>query len=335
MNIQSPFGLGQNSHMTLAGAYVVHRATDERKDTVQGSLKFDNSGQSDQTVQVDVGQTVESIQLAVSVEYSLMVVRSDGDTFHQGFGKFGFSATWRAVSSDKGLELVPDGTQPRSLGPATSREDIMVGATARMVASIPADKRPFVELVVVLVAGDEGQVSPGLQGNLPSNTTVYRKPTTGPFGFTIRLNLDIKAAPKAVIKKQTVVIGSFDFGDFSIKKIKAISGMLDYGKFSAWYNGLPERTRNIIEQDQKPPGGKMIVMTGFTDNVGDEFNNFELGKKRAIAAAEMFEKLSGVSWKKIITPPSKGEQDIRQEDKRLEKKDPKHRRVEVTMFVEE
>jgi hypothetical protein len=334
MNIQSAFGLGQLSQVTITGAFVVHRVTDGRKDSVQAPLKFDNSG-SDQTVKLDVGQTVESIQLAVSVEYSIRVVRSDGDTFHQGFGKFGFSATWRAVPSDRGLELVPDGTQPRSLGPASASEDVMVGATARMLASIPPDKKPFVELLVALAAGDNGQVSPGLQGSLPGNTTVYNRPTTGPFALTIRLNLEIKEAPKPVVKKQTVVIGSFGFGDSSIKNIKAISGMMDYGKFSAWYNGLPERTRNSIEQDQKPPGGKMIVMTGFTDNVGDEFNNFELGKKRAIAAAEMFEKISGVSWKKIITPPSKGEQDVRQEDKRLEKKEPKHRRVEVDIFVEE
>jgi outer membrane protein OmpA-like peptidoglycan-associated protein len=78
----------------------------------------------------------------------------------------------------------------------------------------------------------------------------------------------------------------------------------------------------------------MIIMKGFTDNVGDEHQNLDLGKMRAVAVAEMFEKLSGVTKKKIITAPSKGEQDVLQENKNLEKKEPKHRRVEVTIFVE-
>jgi hypothetical protein len=160
--------------------------------------------------------------------------------------------------------------------------------------------------------------------------------STGTANFVCKLSAE-KPKPPAPpkITKKTVVVGSFVFGESAINKIKPISDWFDYAKLHAWYDKLPERTRSKIEEEQKPPGGKMIIMKGFTDNVGDEHQNLELGKRRAIAVAEAFEKISGVSWRKIITAPSKGEQDNPQENKKLEKKEPKHRRVEVTIYIEE
>ena len=143
-----------------------------------------------------------------------------------------------------------------------------------------------------------------------------------------------KEPPKPKIRKETVVVGSFAFGDSTVQKIKSLGSMLDYSKLSAWYNKLPERTRESI-LNSKPPGGQKIVLTGYTDNVSDEHLNFALGTKRAVAVLQTLEKISGVKWKDIAATPSKGEQDVRVEQKNLEKKEPKHRRVEITLTIEE
>lgn len=140
------------------------------------------------------------------------------------------------------------------------------------------------------------------------------------------------AQPK--ITPRTIVVGSFAFGDDTVAKITPIGDMLDYNKLSAWYKNLPEATRIKI-MNGEPPGGKKIVLTGFTDNVGSEHNNLELGKKRALAVADLFETISGVPWSKFVATPSNGEQDVREENKNLEKKEPKHRRVKVEIHIEE
>jgi len=143
-----------------------------------------------------------------------------------------------------------------------------------------------------------------------------------------------KEPPKPKIRKETVVVGSFAFGDYTVQKIKPLGAMLDYSKLSAWYNKLPERTRDSI-LNGRPPGGQKVVLTGYTDNVGDEHLNFALGTKRAVAVLQTLEKISGSKWKDIAATPSKGEQDVRVEQKNLEKKEPKHRRVEIAITIEE
>ena len=143
-----------------------------------------------------------------------------------------------------------------------------------------------------------------------------------------------KEIPKLKIRKETVVVGSFAFGDYAVQKVKSVGAMLDYSKLSGWYNKLPERTRASI-LNGKPPGGQKVVLTGYTDNVGDEHLNFTLGTKRAVAVVQTLENISGANWKDIAATPSKGEQDVRVEQKNLEKKEPKHRRVEITINIEE
>jgi outer membrane protein OmpA-like peptidoglycan-associated protein len=143
------------------------------------------------------------------------------------------------------------------------------------------------------------------------------------------------APTKIKVSKKTIVVGSFEFNQSSMNRIKSFPGMLNGNQLNDWYSKLPQKTRDKIELEQKPPGDKMIRMTGYTDNVGPEYKNFELGGKRARAVAEAFGKRCGVAWQKIITAPSKGEQDNLQENKKLEKNEPKFRRVEVEIFVEE
>jgi len=142
------------------------------------------------------------------------------------------------------------------------------------------------------------------------------------------------SAPQPKIRQETIVVGSFEFGDDTVEKIKPIGDWFDYTKLHAWYKKLPEATKNKI-MNGEPPGGKKIVMTGFTDNVGNEHMNLDLGKRRALAVAKKFETISGVSWSKFVATPSDGEQDVREENKSLEKKEPKHRRVEVVIHIQE
>ena len=285
------------------------------------------------TIKVKPG-SVDTITISFQAKYYLRIPTQRGDTFMMDTnGSFGFYAQWEANFGENSVELGPKGTQPKALLSPTRKGPIVVAAYAKMGSSKVQGTKPFVQLDVELVCGEEDQLKIGLQdGSPPHPTSIAHYKVKGSLKFTFHIDVEVI---KAKVKKDTIVVGSFEFGEHDIKKVKAISGMLDFNKLKAWYNGLPDRTRNKIEQEQKPPGDKFIVMKGFTDNVGEEHKNVELGKKRAVAVAEAFQTISGVPWKKIITAPGKGEQDNPQENKRLEKKEPKHRRVEFEMLIEE
>lgn len=101
-----------------------------------------------------------SVGISVAFEYSLktkvdLIDVSVAKLFEGGEGRFGFSAKWRASFTDKGLELKPDGKQPKILGTNKSDGDIVVSVGADASQSDAGDKQPFVELTFVPVIGFE------------------------------------------------------------------------------------------------------------------------------------------------------------------------------------
>jgi hypothetical protein len=148
----------------------------------------------------------DSIKIVMAVEYTLAVLPEASGLLggQDGKGKFGFSATWRASFTDRGLELKKDGKQPLSTSNNGSGQ-IAVSVSAEMEQSDPSDKKPFVELVVSPVIGytEEG-IEIGLAGGGGSGTKkIGGKNSSALSMLKYRLNLDVtdRPAPQQPIAK--------------------------------------------------------------------------------------------------------------------------------------
>lgn len=326
MKLTNPFDMA--GYINIEASYTTGKAS--------GGFSLGSTG-AEADINVD-WDSMTAVVILVKVDYQLFLMQGGGlKLMQKGEGDFKFAAKWRADFTEDGLELAPDGAQPKLLGKSETEGELAVSASPQIGQSASRDKHPYVEMAVTFTAGStDSGISIGL-GPVSGSSSASSKAQSMQMALRINFNVKSRPAPappaRVPVKQQTIVVGSFEFGFWELKKVKALGSMMDGRKLRDWYFRLPQVTRDKLSQGELP-GGKKIVMTGYTDNVGEEHMNLQLGRKRAIAVAKEFEDMIGVSWEKVISTPSRGEQDVLQENKNLEKKEPKHRRVEVTIFVE-
>lgn len=90
------------------------------------------------------------------------------------------------------------------------------------------------------------------------------------------------------------VVGSFKYGDASMKNLNKFPKMVDYGGFRKWLKVIPPFSLEMMENGL-PPGKKKIEVVGYADTSGPEFENDNLSLKRAQAVAKEIRDFSGCS----------------------------------------
>lgn len=100
-------------------------------------------------------------------------------------------------------------------------------------------------------------------------------------------------------------VGEYPEDDANTRKVKKKKSDLDWAGFRKWYNGLPQRTQDIITNDMKP-GGKKIELIGYADTKAGSAANDKLGQQRAENVRDWIKTWSGCSSNSIFACKGKG-----------------------------
>lgn len=93
-----------------------------------------------------------------------------------------------------------------------------------------------------------------------------------------------------------IAVGSFAYGDATIKKMSKFSGMVNYAALKTFIKSMPAFTLEMLANDM-PPAGKKIQITGYADSSGPEYENDGLSLRRAQAVAKEICGLTGCTNK--------------------------------------
>ena len=333
MKINDAFGL--KGSLELGGACKING--------VPGGLTPNGSGKAAIKFPIPrklAGKAFEIVML-LEVEYELLKLGSM-DFFdsmvHQGKGKFGVVAKWRAMLGDDGLEISAIGSAPA--GSSKSEGNISVGVGGALLAqSLIKERSPFVTFEMVLLAGLESQ-GVGV-GYGPVSTTLgggNHLGKTYPVELTIVFDVEPLPAPKPVttpiVKVLKFKVGPFEHAKMKSEAVKSssLSGYYSWADFRNAITKLPQATFDEWEsKDPKILGGKTIKITGYADTTGPmSENDMRYAKGRADDVKKWIQTWTGAGDNFFVVK-SAGEGKGGTDKKADEKKLAQNRYVEVEL----